>query len=241
MWRGATRGKSVDALIQEHLDNVELEGDDGEMGSNAVAPDKHLFNYEFKSIGKQFQKELFHFHDAQRKNLNKLYKVRAELEAIVKQSEAYATTGAWPNCLNKLVIPNSIKGEALPQEFDARARTCEEYGQQINDHDVKHRLEFQLKLKSIEIEQFRVQASLAEYTLKVTTFFQKIIAEIRTMDLQSGFSFEDWVTEATAFVCASYEHLVFGKAAHQVKLQELQKAKAMKEEVARQAFQQLPS
>lgn len=240
MWRQARRGASVHTWLEERQAIHDSTYDEELPSVNDEPYDYAMFDFNFKSVNRVFQRTLFEFHDKHRRDLNALWAGREQLESMSKQYEDWKQTKTTPRFLTKMRVPDKVAGHRCPADLDTRGCTFAEFVNELTDTDVNMKVEVLMRAKSAELDILRADASLATYQKRVTDCIDATFKELVEMDLQGDFRHDAWTNEARKFVDVSHEHLLFGKALAKTRQREATKKREEALTKAKSEFTQLP-
>jgi hypothetical protein len=240
MWRLSRRDTSVSDWCERkqilHDSNEDQELPPADAPNNS----EEIFEFSFKALNKVLQHTLFEFHDQHRRNINKLWAARDQLEGMMEQYKTYKNTKKYPKFLAKMDLPQTVIGKRVPQTLDAQGRTFGEFLDALDANDIDHRIEVLLKAKSEELDILKKDASRDAYAARVSKCIEDTFATLVEMDFQDEFRRDLWETEVHKFVAASHEHLLFGKAVARNKEQQKKQKIEENRELAKQEFDKPP-
>ena len=74
-----------------------------------------------KALNKVLQHTLFEFHDQHRRNINKLWAARDQLEGMMEQYKTYKNTKKYPKFLAKMDLPQLSLANESPKHWMPKA------------------------------------------------------------------------------------------------------------------------
>ena len=132
MWRQARRGASVHTWLEERQAIHDSPYDEELPSVNDEPYHYAMFDFNFKSVNRVFQRTLFEFHDKHRRDLIALWAGREQLESMSKQYEDWKQTKTTPRFLTKMRVPDKVAGHRCPADLDTRGCTFAKFVNQMS-------------------------------------------------------------------------------------------------------------